>query len=51
MPIVNTKVKCPRCKKLIPKKTLLANDGRCPNCGYLIAKPMNSLLQKKDTTQ
>ncbi|MEM0333183.1 MAG: hypothetical protein QXX30_01820 [Candidatus Aenigmatarchaeota archaeon] len=50
MPIVNTKIKCPRCEKLTPKKTILANNGRCPNCGYLIATPILS-FQKKETNQ
>ncbi|MEM5815018.1 MAG: hypothetical protein QXD89_00835 [Candidatus Aenigmatarchaeota archaeon] len=49
MPIVNTKIKCPRCEKLTPKKIILANNGRCPNCGYLIAKPLS--IQTKNTTQ
>ncbi|MCS7093748.1 MAG: hypothetical protein RMJ18_01005 [Candidatus Aenigmarchaeota archaeon] len=42
MPIVNTKIKCSRCEKLIPKKVILANGGRCSNCGYLIATPILS---------
>ena len=40
MPIVNEKIKCSRCEKLIQKKVILANDGKCVNCGYLIAKPL-----------
>lgn len=51
MPIVNTKIKCPSCKKLIQKKVILANEGKCVNCGYLIAKPLLNFSIKKSTQQ
>ncbi|MGC9059438.1 MAG: hypothetical protein ACP5H3_03500 [Candidatus Aenigmatarchaeota archaeon] len=52
MPIVNTKIKCPRCGRLIPKKVILANNGRCNYCGYLIATPILAFSNgKKETIQ
>jgi len=30
-------MKCPKCKKPIPYKTLKLTEGRCNHCGYLIA--------------
>ena len=47
MPIVNTKVKCPHCGRLIKKKVLLMNDGRCPYCGHLIAQPILAFTKPK----
>ena len=47
MPIVNTKVKCPSCGRLIPKKILLINEGHCPYCGHLIASPILAFTSKK----
>jgi len=40
MPYTPTKVKCPKCGKLIPKRILLLTNGKCNNCGYQIASPM-----------
>jgi len=51
MPIVNEKIKCPRCEKLIQKRVIFANDGRCVNCGYLIAKPLLNFANGKKTIQ
>jgi hypothetical protein len=51
MPIVNTKVKCPRCEELIQKKVILANEGKCVNCGYLIAVPLLSFTNGRKFIQ
>jgi acetyl-CoA carboxylase beta subunit len=51
MPIVNEKIKCPKCEKLIQKKVVLANEGRCVYCGYLIATPLLNFANGKKTIQ
>ncbi|MFZ8830512.1 MAG: hypothetical protein ACO2OO_03640 [Candidatus Aenigmatarchaeota archaeon] len=51
MPIVNTKIKCPRCERLITKKVVLVNEGRCVYCGYLIAKPIISFANGNKSIQ
>ncbi|MEM5794420.1 MAG: hypothetical protein QXS48_00725 [Candidatus Aenigmatarchaeota archaeon] len=30
-------LKCPKCKKPIPYRTLKLTEGRCNHCGYIIA--------------
>ncbi|MCC5994273.1 MAG: hypothetical protein LM587_01630 [Candidatus Aenigmarchaeota archaeon] len=51
MPIVNTKIKCPNCGKLVPKKVVLANEGRCVHCGYLIATPLLNFAKEARSIQ
>jgi len=51
MPIVNEKIKCSRCGKFVKKEVVLANEGRCVYCGYLIATPLLNFANGKKTTQ
>jgi len=47
MPYTPTKVKCPKCERLILKEILQVTGGRCPNCGYFIVSPMSKFFGKK----
>jgi len=44
--LVPLKIKCPRCKRLIPKRILKLTDGRCNNCGYLLANSLKTFTSK-----
>jgi len=32
-----SKIKCPKCSKQVPKRTIMVTGGKCNNCGYRIA--------------
>ncbi len=44
MPYTPTKIKCPKCERLIPKRIIKANGGRCNYCGYFIASNLELFL-------
>jgi uncharacterized Zn finger protein len=39
-----TKIKCPKCSRLIPKHIVKNTNGKCNNCGYLLANSITLFL-------
>ena len=47
MPLLNSKLKCPRCGAIISKDTLKLTNGKCNYCGYLIVSPLKIFIKNK----
>lgn len=45
-----SKIKCPNCGRHIMKKIIAATEGRCNNCGYLIASSIMNFVAKPKST-
>lgn len=33
----SSNIKCPKCNRQVPKRTIMVTEGKCNNCGYRIA--------------
>ena len=42
------KIKCPKCKKLISKRTLKLTRGKCNSCGFLLASSLTRFTSARD---
>lgn len=41
-------VKCPKCKKQVPKRVLKLTHGKCNNCGFMLASSLTRFTSARD---
>ena len=41
-------VKCPKCKKQVPKRVLKLTHGKCNSCGFMLASSLTRFTTARD---
>jgi len=44
-------IKCPKCEKQVKKKILKLTNGRCNNCGYMLAGSLSKFTFNNSTAE